>query len=157
MYILLLLNVVGVALMISKFFALKKEKDNCLQVAESLGAQIKRENKDSTSLIEMAKQSMSTYSKNMEKGLNTIKVIASISPLLGLLGTVVGVLIAFRVMAQTGLSDPSHFAHGISMALITTVGGLIVAIPHFIGHHYLVGMLETIEAKVEQALLEKVL
>jgi biopolymer transport protein ExbB len=60
-------------------------------------------------------------------------------------------------MSSTGLNNPAHFAKGISMALITTVGGMIVAIPNFIGHNYLVGMLDNLEANIEKKLLSKVL
>ena len=81
----------------------------------------------------------------LENGLNTIKIIAAISPLLGLLGTVIGVLMSFSQMAKGGMGDPSSFANGISLALITTVGGLIVAIPHYIGHNYLLGNLDELE------------
>ena len=95
--------------------------------------------------------------ETLEKGLNTVKIIASISPLLGLLGTVIGVLVAFRVMSQTGLNNPASFAQGISMALITTVGGMIVAIPHYIGHNYLIGMVDQFETNLEKELLSDVL
>ena len=89
----------------------------------------------------------------MESGLNTIKIIASIAPLLGLLGTVIGILSAFRVIADAGLSNPSLFAGGIAMALLTTVGGLIVAIPHFVGYNYLVSALDNYEIELEKRLV----
>ena len=89
--------------------------------------------------LSFQKKELETYIGEEEKGLATIKIIASISPLLGLLGTVLGVLVSFNKMSQAGLGDPSVFASGISMALITTVSGLIVSIPHYIGHSYLVG------------------
>jgi biopolymer transport protein ExbB len=60
-------------------------------------------------------------------------------------------------MSQTGLNNPASFAQGISMALITTVGGMIVAIPHFIGHNYLIGMLDSLESKLEKKILVKIL
>ena len=157
MYILLFLNIVGIAIMISKYLSLKSQDRNSEVTATVLRNELNTDDKDSNAKIAIAKQTLSAHSKEMEKGLNTVKIIASISPLLGLLGTVVGVLVAFQVMSKSGLSDPANFAHGISMALITTVGGLIVAIPHFIGHHYLVGMLENTEAKIEKCLLDKVL
>jgi len=113
--------------------------------------------KDVHAIIEVAKQEVANYINDIEAGLNTVKIIASISPLLGLLGTVLGVLGAFKVMASQGTGDPSLFASGISVALITTVGGMIVAIPHFIGHNYLLGQLDSIESKVEKDLMTKVL
>lgn len=155
MYVLLLLNVVGFALMISKFIVLRRETTMADQTAQDISSRIPRGSTDS--LLELSKQEVSGHVAGVEGGLNTIKIIATISPLLGLLGTVVGILIAFQVISQTGLSDPSDFAQGISLALITTVGGLIVAIPHFIGHTYLIGALDRLEARLEKAVLSQVL
>ncbi|MEA2100492.1 MAG: MotA/TolQ/ExbB proton channel family protein [Campylobacterota bacterium] len=82
---------------------------------------------------------------SLESGLNTIKTIATISPLLGLLGTVIGIYTAFVGISQDGLGDPSSFADGISMAMITTIAGLIVSIPHYIGYNYLIAMMNKLE------------
>lgn len=90
-------------------------------------------------------------------GLNTVKIIAIISPLLGLLGTVIGILMAFTTISEQGLSDPSAFAGGISVALITTVGGLIVAIPHNIGYNYLIQLVDSIEITLELDILPAIL
>ncbi len=73
----------------------------------------------------------------LQKGMTTIENIASISPLLGLLGTVFGIFNAFSVIAVSGLSDAGAFATGIKLALITTVIGLVVAIPHVIAFNVL--------------------
>jgi biopolymer transport protein ExbB len=157
MYILLALNIVGFAIMIAKFFILSKENAKTSQVADQLKSQMKSTAEDVNATIELSKQELSGHISSLEKGLNTVKIIASISPLLGLLGTVIGVLVAFRVMSQTGLNNPASFAQGISMALITTVGGMMVAIPHYIGHNYLLGMLDNVETKLEKELLSRVL
>ncbi len=159
MYILLAINIIGFAIMLSKLLIYGKEKKRVDEVASTLGKKVTEtiSSKDSGAIIELAKQELSTHIGEMEKGLNTVKVIAAISPLLGLLGTVIGVLVAFKVMSQTGLNNPATFAQGISMALITTVGGMIVSIPHYVGHNYLLGMLDAIEAKLEKSLLSKVL
>lgn len=159
MYILLALNIVGFAIMLSKFFILSKETKRSNLVASSLSEKVKTVTKDgdTNTIIEIAKQELATHIAGLEKGLNTVKIIASISPLLGLLGTVIGVLVAFKVMSQTGLNNPASFAQGISMALITTVGGMIVAIPHYIGHNYLLGMLDQFETRLEKELLSDVL
>lgn len=159
MYILLALNIIGFAIMVSKFFILSKENGKTAQLADELKEQIKSSNStnDVNATIELSKQHLSGHITTLEKGLNTVKIIASISPLLGLLGTVIGVLVAFRVMSQTGLNNPASFAQGISMALITTVGGMIVAIPHYIGHNYLIGMLDNFETNLEKELLSRVL
>ncbi|TNF01060.1 MAG: MotA/TolQ/ExbB proton channel family protein [Deltaproteobacteria bacterium] len=159
MYILLTLNIVGFAIMISKFLVFNEEKKKLEQTADRLSDRVKSEagNQDAGSIIELAKQEVSYEVNSLERGINTVKVIATVSPLLGLLGTVIGVLVAFRVMSQTGLNNPASFAQGISMALITTVGGMIVAIPHYIGHNYLLGMMDRLEVDLEKRILHKVL
>lgn len=159
MYILLLLNIIGIAIMLTKFFVFGSERKRSDITASALSGQIKNETKsdDIHAVIEIAKQNVAEYIASVERGLNTVKIIAAVSPLLGLLGTVLGVLIAFRVMSQTGLNNPAAFAQGISMALITTVGGLIVAIPHYIGHNYLIGMLDRLESDLEKRILSKLL
>lgn len=65
----------------------------------------------------------------LRKGLSTIKVMAAIAPLMGLLGTVTGMIGTFQAITLFGTGDPKLMAGGISQALITTVQGLIVAIP----------------------------
>jgi biopolymer transport protein ExbB len=159
MYILVLLNIVGLAIMLSKFFIFSNESSKAEDMASGISNDIsgKIKSSDANAIIEIAKQELQSHVSKMEKGLNTVKIIASISPLLGLLGTVIGVLVAFKVMSQTGLNNPASFAKGISMALITTVGGMIVAIPHYIGHSYLIGMLDKLEADLEKRILTKVL
>jgi biopolymer transport protein ExbB len=75
--------------------------------------------------------------REMEKGLSWLGLIATIAPLLGLTGTVTGMLKAFMVIANSTSVNPSMLAAGIWEALITTVAGLFVAIPVHVGHHYL--------------------
>jgi len=93
---------------------------------------------------------------SLERGLETVKIIATIAPLLGLLGTVVGIYNAFVSISAHGLGDPSYFADGISMAMITTIAGLIVAIPHYIGYNYIVGMLDKLELSFTQDLYRQI-
>lgn len=73
----------------------------------------------------------------IEKGLSWLSLIATIAPLLGLTGTVTGMIKAFMVIAESSSVNPSMLAGGIWEALITTAAGLLVAIPIHIGHHYL--------------------
>jgi len=73
----------------------------------------------------------------IEKGLSWLGLIATITPLIGLTGTVTGMIKAFMVIAESSNVNPSMLAGGIWEALITTAAGLLVAIPIHIGHHYL--------------------
>jgi biopolymer transport protein ExbB len=86
----------------------------------------------------------------LERFLNTLGTIASISPLLGLLGTVTGIIRAFNAVMLGGMGDPRLLAGGISEALITTASGLAVAIPSFIAYRYLRGKIERIVIDMEK-------
>ena len=154
MYILLGLNIIGFTTMIVKliqFLWLKSKANHIIsEVYESFGSN----NKDAK--LALGKDLLTEKMVRYEKGLSTVRIIASIAPLLGLLGTVIGVLTAFEAISKQGLGDPSIFASGISLALITTVGGLVVAIPHYIGYNYLVGMLDKLEASLNTQMSLKI-
>lgn len=72
----------------------------------------------------------------MEKPLNWLSVIAEVAPLLGLLGTVIGMIKVFAAINAHGVGDAAHLATGISQALITTAAGLVVAIPAMLFHRH---------------------
>lgn len=72
----------------------------------------------------------------LEKGLGFVKLIAAIGPLLGLLGTVTGMIVTFQAITLYGTGDPKLMADGISQALITTVQGLVTAIPLILLHSF---------------------
>jgi biopolymer transport protein ExbB len=86
----------------------------------------------------------------LERFLNSLGTIASISPLLGLLGTVAGIIRAFNAVMLGGMGDPRMLAGGISEALVTTAAGLAVAIPSFIAYRYLRGKVERIVIEMEK-------
>jgi biopolymer transport protein ExbB len=86
----------------------------------------------------------------LERFLNSLGTIASISPLLGLLGTVTGIIRAFNAVMLGGMGDPRALAGGISEALVCTAGGLAVAIPSFIAFRYLRGKVERIVIDMEK-------
>ena len=93
--------------------------------------------------------------KKMEHGLRSIAVIARIAPLLGLLGTVVGLVEAFRaVSTMRGPPDPSVLASGIWQALLTTVAGLLVAIPAIISHEWLQSRIDEAALQMQEAVTE---
>ena len=71
---------------------------------------------------------------SIERGVSSIKLIASVAPLLGLLGTVVGMIATFQAITLFGTGDPKLMANGISEALVTTMLGLVVAIPTLFAH-----------------------
>ena len=85
----------------------------------------------------------------LEHYLNTLGTIAAVSPLLGLLGTVTGMIKVFTVITVQGVGDPSVLAEGISEALITTAAGLTIAIPALIMHRYFEGLVEKLVVEME--------
>lgn len=86
----------------------------------------------------------------LERYLNTLGTIAAVSPLLGLLGTVTGMIRAFSAISAHGVSDPAVVSGGIAEALITTAAGLMVAIPALMAHRYLRGHIDTLVIAMEQ-------
>lgn len=86
----------------------------------------------------------------LERYLNTLGTIAAVSPLLGLLGTVTGMIRTFSALTSSGAGDPASLAGGISEALITTAAGLMVAIPALIGYRYLRGRVDALVVQMEK-------
>ena len=85
----------------------------------------------------------------VERGLSIIKILAAIGPLLGLLGTVTGMIQVFQSITLYGTGDPKLMAGGISQALMTTVLGLVMAIPLILIHSMLAsrakGIIQTLD------------
>ncbi len=86
----------------------------------------------------------------MERYLNTLGTVAAVAPLLGLLGTVIGMIDVFTIIMLEGSGNASILAGGISKALITTAAGLSVAIPSVIFHRYLVRRVDELIVIMEQ-------
>lgn len=90
---------------------------------------------------------------DLERFLNTLGTIATIAPLLGLFGTVVGMIQTFNAISAAGLGDPARLAEGISVALINTAAGLFVAIPAYVFHRYFRGKVDELVVRMEQEAL----
>jgi biopolymer transport protein ExbB len=93
---------------------------------------------------------------DLERFLNTLGTIASITPLLGLLGTVIGMIKVFTVITAQGVGDPAVLAEGISEALITTAAGLTVAIPSLMFYRYFRGRIDELIVSMEQEALKMI-
>lgn len=93
---------------------------------------------------------------SLDRFLNTLGTIASITPLLGLLGTVIGMIKVFAVITTHGVGDASILAGGISEALLTTAAGLSVAIPTLMFHRYFRGKVNDLVMTMEQEALKMV-
>lgn len=89
----------------------------------------------------------------MERYLSTLGTIAAVTPLLGLLGTVIGMIDVFSVIMDAGVGDPGILAGGISQALITTAAGLSVAIPTLMFHRYFLSRVDKLVVGMEEQAL----
>ncbi len=92
----------------------------------------------------------------LERYLETLGTIAAISPLLGLLGTVLGMVEVFTEITTQGVGNPTALAGGIATALITTAAGLTVAIPALIGYRYFRNRVDTLVVEMEKEAIKLV-
>ena len=86
----------------------------------------------------------------LERYLETLGTVAAITPLLGLLGTVIGMVKVFTAITTHGVGDPTVLAGGIAEALITTAAGLTVAIPALIGYHWISAKIDRLVSEMDQ-------
>jgi biopolymer transport protein ExbB/TolQ len=91
-----------------------------------------------------------------ERNIGFLATVTSVSPLLGLLGTVWGVLTSFIGMKETGVADLSAVGAGVAAALTTTVAGLLAAIPANIFHNFVVGRIDSLAGDIDRFLSELV-
>ena len=93
----------------------------------------------------------------LDRFLTVLRTVATIAPLLGLLGTVAGMIKVFQTLSAMGLTQASDLSGGISEALITTVAGMTVAIPAIVLHNYFEGRATKILLKMEKRIIELML
>jgi biopolymer transport protein ExbB len=98
---------------------------------------------------EAIEESGRAVAHKLEKYLTTLGTIATVSPLLGLLGTVIGMVELFGAFTATG-HDVAQFARGISVALYNTAGGIVVAVPAMIFYRYFRGKVDGLIVEMEQ-------
>ncbi len=91
---------------------------------------------------------------DLERHLTTLGTIANITPLLGLLGTVIGMIKVFSAITTFGVGDPQALAEGISEALVTTAAGLSVGIPSLMFYRYFKGKVNELTVDMEQQALK---
>ena len=154
--------------MIDKFFSFKRIRSRHQEFERRFSEGMRQENVDAPlqNILrygsELAKENLSDEKLSMylerfagreldtlENNLSLLSVAAIVGPFMGLLGTVWGLLVSFTNMAAAGSSSIKVVASGVAEALITTVVGLLVAIPAAVGHNYYADMLKKISAKME--------
>ena len=161
-YVIILLGLAGVALAGERIYVLRNVLDSIKKQEESdtvdsnnlLGMLIEtakanvNESLDSLELI--LDEKVQSITPTIEVRVKAIKLIATVAPLLGLLGTVIGMIETFQAITLFGTGDPKLMAGGISQALVTTMLGLIVAAPLLFMHSYAENYSKTIISFLEE-------
>ncbi|MFH1269648.1 MAG: MotA/TolQ/ExbB proton channel family protein [Candidatus Omnitrophota bacterium] len=187
MWPILLCSIFALAIIIEKFWHVHKIRIDTQQFLSSILEKMKRHQvKEALEICEKTKSPISHILKagilkydrprpqikeaiedaslyeipRLEKNLSMLATIAHISPLLGLLGTVTGMVMCFQTIQAKATSfhpvSPGDLAGGIWEALLTTVAGLIVAIPTFIAYNYLVSRINSFIVEMEKVSTELV-
>lgn len=125
-------------------------------LGEILAAALANRHRDLDSIKERVQDTGRHVVHEMERFITTLGTIAAISPLLGLLGTVVGMIKVFAAITAHGVGNPTVLAGGISEALITTAAGLTVAIPALIGYRYLRSRIDSLVVQMEKEAIKLV-
>jgi biopolymer transport protein ExbB len=117
-----------------------------------------QEKKEQThdALLDIAEAGLTEERVGLQRFGMVIVVIAAIAPLLGLLGTVTGMISTFEIITEHGTGDPRMLSGGISEALITTQMGLVVAIPMLLLGNMLNGWSDRIYSKLESTVLQQI-
>jgi biopolymer transport protein ExbB len=115
-----------------------------------LAAGLANRHRDRSVMLEAIEDAGRHVVHDLERFLNTLGTIAAISPLLGLLGTVTGMIRTFKAITVVGVGNPAAMAGGISEALITTAAGLLVAIPALVAYRYLRGRVDALVIRMEK-------
>lgn len=181
MYLIVLCSIVAMAVVIERLYHLRRAKIDSDKFMESISNTVKRNRiMDAVDLCEKTPGPIAHIIKagilkhdrsrheikeaiedagiyevpRLEKNLGALATIAHISPLLGLLGTVTGMVRAFQIIQEKATSlhpvSPGDLAGGIWEALITTCAGLIVAIPTFVAYNYLVSRVKGFILEMER-------
>jgi len=108
------------------------------------------QNKDADTVELKLDEAILRESPKFEFGLNILKLLAGVAPLLGLLGTVTGMIQTFQAMMIYGTGDPQLMAGGISVALVTTMLGLYAAIPLLVLHSFCASIARSIQGTLEE-------
>jgi len=179
-WIIVVLGLVGLLLVVLRVVFLKRASSSTGKVIDTVGSHVKRGDREaalgllrgkasSTSRVvaaairnldrdrehleDIVSEAILHESTHLNRFGAVIMVIAAVSPLLGLLGTVTGMISTFDVITEFGTGDPKLLSGGISIALVTTQLGLIVAIPLLLLGNVLSGWAERIKDEMEKAAL----
>lgn len=176
MYLIILCSVVSVGFMIERFIIFRQSRcdmqtfypplENCIKLGKLdeaaqhcekskgliprlllVGIKNKEESTDDLRKILIDEIQIRTL-PTLQRYLSVLAIIAKGAPMLGLLGTVLGMMEMFEVIARVGFGDPQQMAHALRLAIGTTVGGLMVAIPIIFVHTYFLGQIRNFELEL---------
>ena len=174
---LLLSSIIGVAIIIEKAFSLRRSKiliPEIISVIDSISSiddvnlalnicerksgpfanivltALRNQNLPKEEIKELISDQGRQEVRTLERGLGVLETIAGIAPLLGLLGTVIGMIKVFNVISTQGTGQASLLAGGISEALITTATGLVIGIPILVAYNYYTSRAENIILDIEK-------
>lgn len=125
-------------------------KQNSSTLARVLEAGIQHREEETEVLEAVMEEEIQGQLPRLERNMRFLQIIAMVSPLLGLLGTVTGMIATFQMITLYGTGDPKIMSGGISEALVTTMYGLIVAIPIMLLHGYLGGISDRVVGLLEE-------
>jgi len=161
-YIVIILGIIGVLIGFLRLFALwgtngavrREVKRQRANKGNPLGRILMAYEQDSGSDVEALELKLDDAIlkelPKLERGLNTLKVLAAVAPMMGLLGTVTGMIQTFQSITLYGTGDPKLMAGGISQALVTTVLGLVAAIPLLLLHSFASGQAREVQNVLEE-------
>jgi biopolymer transport protein ExbB len=121
-----------------------------------LAAGLTNRNRDRVVIREAIEDTGRHVVHELDRFIGTVGTIASLSPLMGLLGTVFGMIRTFNSITVSGIGNPASLAGGIAEALITTAAGLTVAIPALLAYKYLRGRVQTLVVQMEKEAIKLV-
>ena len=125
----------------------------CNSSLSPLAAVVKSGLEESDNTVEVAAEMMDAMAieqrTKLEKNLNILGTLGNIAPLIGLFGTVIGIIRAFHSLSVSGSAGPTVIAAGIAEALITTAAGLVVAVPAVVFYNYYLRRVETVMSEIE--------
>jgi biopolymer transport protein ExbB len=131
--------------------ALEVTRDSNAPAANILYAGLERHEEGTDRVMKAIENQGLIELSKLEKGLVVLATLTNIAPLLGFLGTVIGMIVAFQSIEAAGEVEATLVAGGIKIALLTTAFGLAIAIPVSIGHNYFVSRIDSLVIDMEES------
>lgn len=131
--------------------ALEITRDSNAPAAKILYAGLERHDEGTERIMKAIENQGLIELSKLEKGLVVLATLTNVAPLLGFLGTVIGMIQAFQSIELAGEVEATLVAGGIKVALLTTAAGLVIAIPVSVGHNYFVARIDSLVIDMEES------